>query len=82
MKTLLSLLVTLGLLAVVGAAILGPVAWIMGNTDMAEIRAGRMDPDGEGLTQAGRICGIIGTGFLVLFSCFCGLMFFGALFGR
>lgn len=39
----------------------GPIAWTMGNTDLAAMRAGRMDPEGEGLTNAGRICGIIGT---------------------
>src|SRR4051812_22466469 len=36
--------------------ILGPMAWIMGNNDLREIRAGRMDPAGEGNTNAGRIC--------------------------
>jgi predicted Zn finger-like uncharacterized protein len=41
--------------------ILGPIAWIMGNTDIQEIRTGQMDPDGEGLVNAGRICGMIGT---------------------
>jgi len=41
--------------------ILGPIAWIMGNNDLREIRAGRMDPEGESNTNAGRICGIIGT---------------------
>jgi hypothetical protein len=43
----------------------------MGNSDLAEIRAGRMDPEGEGLTQAGRIIGIIGTGLMV-FGCVIG----------
>jgi predicted Zn finger-like uncharacterized protein len=37
------------------------IAWIMGNSDMAEIRTGRMDPEGEGMTQAGRIMGMIST---------------------
>ena len=32
-----------------------------GNNDLREIRAGKMDRAGEGITQAGRICGIIGT---------------------
>jgi hypothetical protein len=31
----------------------------MGSTDLKEIRAGRMDPAGQGLTQAGKILGII-----------------------
>jgi hypothetical protein len=42
-------------------AILGLAAWIMGQRDLRKIRKGDMDPDGEGTTQAGRICGIIGT---------------------
>jgi hypothetical protein len=41
--------------------IFGPIAWIMGNNDLREMHAGRMDPEGEGNTNAGRICGIIGT---------------------
>jgi predicted Zn finger-like uncharacterized protein len=51
--------------------ILGPIAWILGNSDLREMRAGRMDPEGEGSTNAGRICGIIGTamGALGLLCC-------------
>jgi len=59
-----SLILVLGILSIVIGGIglvLGPIAWIMGYQDMAEIRAGRMDPDGESSTNAGRICGIIGT---------------------
>ncbi len=51
----------LGLVLGICGIIFGPIAWSMGNTDMREIRAGRMDPDGEGLTNAGRICGMIAT---------------------
>lgn len=57
--------------------ILGPTAWIMGSNDLKEIRAGRMDPDGEGTTNAGRICGIISTclfGAMVLFYCIIGIL--------
>jgi predicted Zn finger-like uncharacterized protein len=54
--------------------ILGPMAWIMGNTDLAEMRAGRMDREGESQTNAGRVCGMISTilwiGGVVLF-CMC-----------
>ena len=39
----------------------GPLAWIMGNADLAEIRAGRMDQGGEGMVQAGRVLGMIST---------------------
>jgi len=41
--------------------ILGPMAWALGRADLKEMRAGRMDPTGEGITQAGMICGIIVT---------------------
>jgi hypothetical protein len=33
----------------------------MGNNDLREIDAGRMDPSGRGLTQAGKICGMVGV---------------------
>jgi len=55
-------ILTLGILSLfICGPILGPIAWIMGNTDMDKIRRGIMDPSGEGSTQAGRICGIIAT---------------------
>lgn len=76
-----ALILTLGVLSLVccGGFLLGPIAWIMGNTDMREIRAGRMDPDGEGLTNAGRICGMVGAAKGLLELCSCGLFFLAAL---
>jgi hypothetical protein len=69
-----SAVLTLGILSLVTglAIILGPIAWSMGHTDMREIRAGRMDPEGEGSTNAGRICGMIGTilGIVGIVFCF------------
>jgi hypothetical protein len=56
-----ALILCLGVIGLVVFPVLCPIAWIMGNADMSEIRAGRMDPQGEGLTQGGRVCGIIGT---------------------
>ena len=41
--------------------ILGIIAWVMGQSDLEKMRAGRMDRSGEGMTQAGRILGIIAT---------------------
>lgn len=41
--------------------VLGPIAWVMGNADLREMKAGRMDREGESNTQAGRICGMIAT---------------------
>ncbi|MDP6468394.1 MAG: hypothetical protein QF918_11680 [Pirellulaceae bacterium] len=39
--------------------IFGLFAWIMGSGDLREMRLGRMDPSGMGLTQAGQIIGMI-----------------------
>ena len=41
--------------------IFGPLAWGMGSGDLRKSREGRMDPQGEGLTKAGMICGIVAT---------------------
>ncbi|MCP4607965.1 MAG: DUF4190 domain-containing protein [Planctomycetes bacterium] len=55
------LILVLGILGIVCCFICGIIAWVMGNNDMREIDAGRMDPTGRGLTQAGKICGIVGV---------------------
>jgi len=55
------LILVLGILGIVCCFILGIIAWVMGNNDLKEIAAGRMDPSGQGLTQAGKICGIVGV---------------------
>ncbi len=39
--------------------IFGVIAWSMGSADLREMDTGRMDPSGRGLTNAGRICGMI-----------------------
>jgi predicted Zn finger-like uncharacterized protein len=68
------IILILGILALVTGTgwILGPIAWIMGNNDLKEIRAGRMDPEGEGTTNAGRICGMIATIFnIAVVACGC-----------
>jgi len=56
-----TLILVLGILGLVCCFICGIIAWVMGNNDLKEIDAGRMDPTGRGLTQAGKICGMIGT---------------------
>ncbi|MBI1903903.1 MAG: DUF4190 domain-containing protein [Planctomycetia bacterium] len=59
-----TMVLVLGILSIaIGGCgwILGPIAWSMGNKDLKEMAAGRMDRSGEGATNAGRICGIIGT---------------------
>lgn len=63
------LVLVLGILSIVLQCFpLGIVAWVLGNGDLKKIRAREMDPEGEGLTKAGWICGIIGT-FLGVFVC-------------
>jgi hypothetical protein len=37
------------------------VAWVLGQKDERKMEAGTMDPEGRGLVQAGKICGIVGT---------------------
>lgn len=58
-------ILAMGLLALVlfpyVTIVCGPMAWVMGNADLTEIRAGRMDPSGESLVQAGRVLGMIAT---------------------
>jgi hypothetical protein len=60
------LILVLGVLSLIACAPLGIPAWIMGKNDLAAIRAGRMDREGESLTQIGYILGIIGTVLLAL----------------
>ncbi len=60
------LILVLGILSIVICALIGPFAWQMGKGDLAKINAGQMDAEGKGLTQAGMICGIVGTVFLAL----------------
>jgi hypothetical protein len=61
------LILAFGILGlVVPIPIFGPLAWIMGNNDMGEIREGRMDPEGETLTNVGRILGMVSTILLLV----------------
>ena len=53
-------LFTLGILGIVVCFICGIIAWVMGKNDLRQMDAGIMDPAGRDLTNAGRICGIIG----------------------
>jgi hypothetical protein len=80
-----SMILTFGILSIVlfpcSTPIFGPLAWIMGSSDLAQIRAASMDPDGEGLTQAGRILGIITTCLMLfIFISACGFSLVRAAF--
>lgn len=54
------LILVLGILSIFCCLICGIIAWIMGNNDLRQMTAGTMDPSGRGLTNAGKICGIVG----------------------
>jgi len=45
---------------------LGIAAWVMGASDLSEIRAGRMAPEGESMTRVGMILGIVSVGIAIL----------------
>lgn len=60
------LILILGILSIVCCFICGIIAWVMGNNDLKEIAAGRMDPAGEGMTKAGKICGIVGIAIQIV----------------
>jgi len=70
-----TVVLVLGILGLVLCAPLGIAAWVMGSGDMREMDAGTMDPAGRGTTQAGKICGMIGT---ILFAI--SLVIFGIIF--
>lgn len=54
-----------GILGLVLCQLFGIAAWVMGNEDLKEMNAGRMDLSGRDLTNAGRICGMIGSSILI-----------------
>jgi len=60
------LILVLGILGLIACCFCAPVAWYMGSQDMAEIDAGRMDPEGRQMTQIGMILGMVGAGLWVL----------------
>jgi hypothetical protein len=61
-------ILVLGILSlIICGIILGPIAWIMGNSAMGEINASpQVNWTNRGSVNAGRICGIIGTCLSVL----------------
>jgi hypothetical protein len=55
------MILTFGIIGVLCCMPFCIAAWIMGATDLKEMRAGRMDRSGHGMTQAGMVIGIVGT---------------------
>ena len=68
----------LGILGLVGCIPLGIAAWVMGNNDLREMLAGRMDRSGEGTTKVGKLCGMISV---ILTCCWVVLILILFLFG-
>jgi len=56
----------LGILSLVLCQFLGPIAWVMGNKEIAEIDAGQRPPENRSTAQTGRILGIISTVLLIV----------------
>ena len=54
-----TMILVFGIIGLVCCIIFGIIAWVMGNKDLKEMAAGRMDPTGLGTTKAGKICGMI-----------------------
>lgn len=54
-----TLILIFGILGIVTCFAFGIAAFIMGGSDLKEMDAGRMDPSGREMTNAGRILGII-----------------------
>ena len=79
-----ALILTLGIISLASLALnacyglgcliglpLGITAWVLGSGDLRRIKNHEMDEEGLGMTQAGRVCGIIGTILqgLILLTC-------------
>ncbi len=59
-------ILVMGILGIVFCPILAPAAWVMGNTALREIDAQPGRYSNRGVVQAGRLCGMIYSIFLVL----------------
>ncbi|MBI1381518.1 MAG: hypothetical protein GC161_10585 [Planctomycetaceae bacterium] len=60
-----TLLLVLGIAGLLVCQLLCPVVWILASNDLGEIKRGRIDPEGRGLTQAGLALGMVGTVLLL-----------------
>ncbi|MCC6909900.1 MAG: hypothetical protein IT430_18345 [Phycisphaerales bacterium] len=60
------LILVFGILSFFICVLFGVASWVMGNGDLREMDAGLMDPSGRGLTQAGRILGMVSVGLTIL----------------
>ena len=49
----------LGILGLTSLFPCGIIAWVLGNHDLQEMNAGRMDPSGMSQVKAGKVCGMV-----------------------
>jgi uncharacterized membrane protein YjgN (DUF898 family) len=61
-----TLVLILGIVGIVVCGLVAPFAWVMGNRVVKEIDASNGQLGGRSQAQAGRICGIVGTGLIAL----------------
>ncbi len=76
-----AVILVLGILSIMVCGLVGIFAWIMGKRDLELMRSGQMDREGESLTKAGYILGIVGTimflfGLLLFVLYILGIVFF------
>ena len=60
------MILAFGIVGILCCMPFGIAAWVMGASDLSEIRAGRMDPGGESMTRVGMILGIVSVGLAIL----------------
>lgn len=59
-------ILVLGILSLVVCAVMGPIAWWMGKSELAQIDAGLISSQDRGTVNAGYICGIIGSVLMLI----------------
>jgi hypothetical protein len=61
-----TMILVFGILSIVVCQLFGPFAWSMGTDELRKMDQGLVDPRERGSVSAGRICGMIGTGLMVV----------------
>jgi hypothetical protein len=74
-----TLILVLGILGLVVCGFIGIAAWMMGKSDLDKMSRGLMDREGEGMTRAGYVLGIISTILALIGTVFVGLYIAGVV---
>ncbi len=59
-------ILVLGILSLCVCAVMGPIAWWMGKSELQQIDAGLVSSQDRGAVNAGYICGIIGSVLMLI----------------